>query len=238
MCSRTKLHYRSHPCTRCKSVSFFFNDTATTEIYTLSLHDALPISNASCDGRQFFFAAIASIFATRSRFFRSEEHTSELQSPQNLVCRLLLEKKLRYELPSPDTEIHNRQNLWVPGAQPRVMPSAPAGLLYPGDPGVPGGLIPTDKKAFAPRVGVAWDPTGNAKWLVSAAYGIFYEPYYTGNGGPLQSPISAPPFLQTPQVSTPTSFANPYAGQSLFTGQFAEPMTILTLARNLPLPHA
>ncbi|MGA9073427.1 MAG: hypothetical protein WB368_04915, partial [Candidatus Sulfotelmatobacter sp.] len=59
-----------------------------------------------------------------------------------------------------------------------------------------------------------------------------------GQGGPLQSPISAPPFLQTPQVSTPTSFANPYAGQNLFTGQFAEPMTILTLAPNLPLPYA
>ena len=117
------------------------------------------------------------------------------------------------------------------------MPSAPPGLLYPGDPGVPAGLIPTDKKAFAPRLGLAWDPTGSAKWLVSAAYGIFYEPYYTGQGGPLQSPISAPPYLQTPQVNGP-NFANPYAGQNLFTGQFAEPMTILTLSPNLSLPYA
>src|SRR6266705_6552015 len=71
---------------------FFFNDTATTEIYTLSLHDALPISGrpqgsgvgkgphlAVGDGR------------------RSEEHTSELQSPYDLVCRLLLEKKKQYK---------------------------------------------------------------------------------------------------------------------------------------------
>src|ERR1017187_11007058 len=67
---------------------FFFNDTATTEIYTLSLHDALPIS----------------VFPSRNRSRvrgrrqenecnRSEEHTSELQSPMYLVCRLLLEKK-------------------------------------------------------------------------------------------------------------------------------------------------
>src|SRR3989442_7444312 len=77
---------------------FFFNDTATTEIYTLSLHDALPISPG-------FFALAASVcskgprsrqeqisqpFAARGR---SEEHTSELQSRPHLVCRLLLEKK-------------------------------------------------------------------------------------------------------------------------------------------------
>src|SRR2546428_10793728 len=80
---------------------FFFNDTATTEIYTLSLHDALPISEIllgseelqgrrtpgkprSIEGAVFFVASLV---------FRSEEHTSELQSRSDLVCRLLLEKK-------------------------------------------------------------------------------------------------------------------------------------------------
>src|SRR5437879_8895373 len=71
---------------------FFFNDTATTEIYTLSLHDALPIS---------MLRTVADIKATAQeaadvRWWtqqRSEEHTSELQSPMYLVCRLLLEKK-------------------------------------------------------------------------------------------------------------------------------------------------
>src|SRR2546430_16998044 len=74
---------------------FFFNDTATTEIYTLSLHDALPISTATP-------AAVAEAPARKVRrvnprmgflLWRSEEHTSELQSQSNLVCRLLLEKK-------------------------------------------------------------------------------------------------------------------------------------------------
>src|ERR1039457_7688889 len=66
---------------------FFFNDTATTEIYTLSLHDALPIWSdcPSAPGRPTPICA--------GRADRSEEHTSELQSPCNLVCRLLLEKK-------------------------------------------------------------------------------------------------------------------------------------------------
>src|SRR5256885_7909212 len=70
---------------------FFFNDTATTEIYTLSLHDALPISLFE---RAALFLSGPSLYQgfpiSRSR---SEEHTSELQSPCNLVCRLLLEKK-------------------------------------------------------------------------------------------------------------------------------------------------
>src|SRR6266536_6538600 len=73
---------------------FFFNDTATTEIYTLSLHDALPISDdaGTPDGRDLRAGAWHR---------RSEEHTSELQSRVDLVCRLLLEKKksTRYTVP-------------------------------------------------------------------------------------------------------------------------------------------
>src|SRR5258708_35947206 len=101
---------------RCPAVSssfFFFNDTATTEIYTLSLHDALPICSASrqpATRRQSWRPSGRSSWpgsprSTASwprcapddpqarRGTRSEEHTSELQSPDHLVCRLLLEKK-------------------------------------------------------------------------------------------------------------------------------------------------
>src|SRR6266487_6970470 len=66
---------------------FFFNDTATTEIYTLSLHDALPIRSL-LPGSRCSVPGCAWQTSTRS-----EEHTSELQSPVHLVCRLLLEKK-------------------------------------------------------------------------------------------------------------------------------------------------
>src|SRR3712207_7650844 len=82
----------------------FINDTATTDIYTLSLHDALPISNGSGLARcgairaSVSFSRLASRTSpirpwARYRSPRSEEHTSELQSRQYLVCRLLLEKK-------------------------------------------------------------------------------------------------------------------------------------------------
>src|SRR6202047_5625594 len=69
---------------------FFFNDTATTEIYTLSLHDALPIWSSCCSPSSGFAKSLSFTVMVE---WRSEEHTSELQSPYDLVCRLLLEKK-------------------------------------------------------------------------------------------------------------------------------------------------
>src|SRR2546430_5022611 len=74
-------------------VIFFFNDTATTEIYTLSLHDALPIYPSARPSIE-SATRTASTGATNHVADRSEEHTSELQSQSNLVCRLLLEKKI------------------------------------------------------------------------------------------------------------------------------------------------
>src|SRR5438477_6752401 len=80
---------------------FFFNDTATTEIYTLSLHDALPICERYAVQRGDLLRPVLVdrvVIRVRQRIGirdvdRSEEHTSELQSHVNLVCRLLLEKK-------------------------------------------------------------------------------------------------------------------------------------------------
>src|SRR5258707_14223363 len=72
---------------------FFFNDTATTEIYTLSLHDALPICWLGARYQAGFDVQNVLEPALRALTQRSEEHTSELQSRQYLVCRLLLEKK-------------------------------------------------------------------------------------------------------------------------------------------------
>src|SRR3712207_8733630 len=104
---------------------FFFNDTATTEIYTLSLHDALPICPAPTrprpllapvplqerdstqNLRQFYRGSpgLAS-FKRCPKASRSEEHTPELQSRQYLVCRLLLEKKKTGQFPSPHRPLY------------------------------------------------------------------------------------------------------------------------------------
>src|SRR5256885_9436753 len=101
---------------------FFFNDTATTEIYTLSLHDALPISWLRRGSPTAILAvgtalaAGAAVLASRRHVreddtedgtARSEEHTSELQSPCNLVCRLLLEKKKMKQSNASATDCNN-----------------------------------------------------------------------------------------------------------------------------------
>jgi hypothetical protein len=174
-----------------------------------------------------------------SREIRDRAFDAYAQDNYRITSNLTVNLGLRYELPLPATENKNRMNLFVPGAQSRVIPTAPPGLLYPGDPGVSAGLIPAQKTAFAPRIGFAWDPRGDAKTVVSAAYGIFYEPYYTGEGGPLQDPVSAPPYLKTQQISFPVnSFANPFYSPNPFSQPFPEPMTLLVLSRNLHLPYA
>jgi hypothetical protein len=155
--------------------------------------------------------------------------------------RLTVNAGLRYELPMPYSVLGNETALFEPGVQSKVMPSAPAGLLYPGDPGVPRGLIQTDYLAFAPRFGLAWDPTGSGRWSIRAAYGIFYDPYYNGGAGPVQAPISAPPWFKTIQEEPPSSFADPLpAGLNPFAPTFANPqtLTLLTLDPNLTLPYA
>src|SRR2546430_12270314 len=94
MSTRTISNYNK------SSIFFFFNDTATTEIYTLSLHDALPISDRQTVRDRLHIITLYYDLGTgdvqkaiQSYKQRSEEHTSELQSQSNLVCRLLLEKK-------------------------------------------------------------------------------------------------------------------------------------------------
>src|SRR6476661_10945705 len=92
---------------------FFFNDTATTEIYTLSLHDALPIWNdvwfplilTRSQDQQTLMLGVSRLFG------RSEEHTSELQSHLNLVCRLLLEKKKKMRIQQSSNQLLKCKNI-------------------------------------------------------------------------------------------------------------------------------
>src|ERR1019366_10603567 len=87
LCDQRAVWWTPSSCLLC--LSFFFNDTATTEIYPLSLHDALPISSPRVRADT---ASPSSSDPPVKPCTRSEEHTSELQSLTNLVCRLLLEK--------------------------------------------------------------------------------------------------------------------------------------------------
>src|SRR6266567_9404932 len=97
---------------------FFFNDTATTEIYTLSLHDALPIfPDPIVELRRAYALRILGRYGDALAAIdqgRSEEHTSELQSQSNLVCRLLLEKKKKHPLHTTLDQINVTKKTYFP----------------------------------------------------------------------------------------------------------------------------
>src|SRR6266566_30924 len=88
--------------------------------------------------------------------------------------RLTLNLGLRYDVQTPFTDPYDRQLTFVQRVQSTKVPSAPPGLLFPGDPGVTRGIVKADKNNFAPRVGVAWDPLGDGKTSVRAAAGVFF----------------------------------------------------------------
>jgi hypothetical protein len=98
-----------------------------------------------------------------------------VQDDYRIHPRLVLNLGLRYDLQMPYTDPQDRKLAFSPFTKSTVVPTAPAGLLFPGDPGIPRGIANTDKNNFAPRIGLAWDPTGSGKTSIRAAAGIFYS---------------------------------------------------------------
>jgi hypothetical protein len=166
---------------------------------------------------------------------------SYAQDEWRVNSRLTLSYGLRYEINTPYTDIRNRLNAWAPGRQSIVNPAAPAGLLFPGDPGVPAGIAAVDYRELMPRAGFAWDPTGNSKTTIRGGYGIFYDGYTNGTGGPIQAGVSALPWTEAYQLPGPgMNFANPYNGAvpPFVTQQFVRPATVLTVQSGMLPPYS
>src|SRR5260370_40516158 len=121
--------------------------------------------------------------------------------------RLTINAGLRYDLQLPVTDVRDRFLTFVPGVQSRVVPKAPAGLLFPGDPGIGRGIIRADKNNLTPRLGIAWDPVGDLKTAIRPAFRMF-----TGSlsGNQANSSSDNPPFAVPQPFNQSATLADPY----------------------------
>jgi len=131
--------------------------------------------------------------------------------------RLTLNLGFRYELSLPWVHPQNYWGTLHPGKQSQVIRTAPLGLVFPGDPGVPRGLIRTDYNNLAPRIGFAWDPFGDGRTSVRGAYGLFFE---TINSDIIQN--TGQPYRYTFTIQSPFGLSDPLRGQP------AIPLTVNT----------
>jgi Carboxypeptidase regulatory-like domain len=159
--------------------------------------------------------------------------------------RLTLNLGLRYDVQTPPTDPQDREQTFVTGAQSKVLPTAPLGLLVVGDPGVERGVIPVRWNHISPRLGLAWDPFGDGKTAVRAGAGIFFGSV-SGNGwGTVEN---SQPFAVRQQFSNVASLTHPYAllpgGVSPFpyvyspaTARFITPAGLLPIDLNFRWPY-
>ena len=98
-----------------------------------------------------------------------------IQDDFRVKPRLVLNLGIRYDLQMPITDTRDREVTYIAGRQSTVVPTAPAGLVFPGDAGIGRGTAPADKNNIGPRVGLAWDVFGDGKTSVRGAAGVFYN---------------------------------------------------------------
>jgi outer membrane receptor protein involved in Fe transport len=171
----------------------------------------------------------------------SMQYAAFLQDEFRLSPRLTLNLGLRYELARPFFEKDDKLNTFRAGQQSTRFPTAPAGLLYPGDPGIPRGTYDPDKNNFAPRLGVVWDPTGSGKTSVRAAWGIFYD-LIAGQGDFFQAGTLAPPFQPLTEVNFTTNagspFRDPLAGLASGPAGFPPGLIFIGWGSEFEMPYA
>jgi putative hemolysin len=136
-----------------------------------------------------------------------------VQDSYKITPRLTANLGLRYDLEQSPVESQNLTAGFAPGQQSTVVPSAPRGVVFPGDSGIGRGIAPTRKTHFSPRVGLAFDPFGDGKTAVRAAGGIFYG---SVSANEWNQPANAQPFAIRQTFTSITSFTNIYGNKGSF----------------------
>ena len=135
------------------------------------------------------------------------------QDNYRLTPRLTLNLGLRYDVQTSPVESSDLTATFIPGVQSTKVPSAPLGMLFPGDSGVPRGIADNRLHHISPRVGVAWDPFGDGKTAVRAGAGVFYG---SVSGNEWNQPANAQPFAIRQTFNSIASFTNVYGNKASF----------------------
>jgi hypothetical protein len=161
------------------------------------------------------------------------------QDEFRITSRLTLNLGVRYELPTPFIDVNDAITGFRTGVQSQKYPAAPRGLVYPGDPDVPRGVVPTDKNNVAPRLAVAWDPQGDGRMSIRSAFGVFYDAL-AGQGDFFQSGVLSPPFTPLIELNTPTpiTLADPLAAVAGPPNPFPAALTIIGWGDDFNSPYA
>jgi hypothetical protein len=162
-----------------------------------------------------------------------------VQDEFRLRPNLTLNLGLRYELPTPFVDVNDAITGFQTGVESQVYPDAPAGLVYPGDPGVPRGVVPTDTNNFAPRLAVNWDPFGDGRTSIRSAFGVFYDAL-AGQGDFFQSGVLSPPFTPLVELNAPTliPLSDPLAAVAGPPNPFPAALTIIGWGNQFSSPYA
>lgn len=139
--------------------------------------------------------------------YETQNYSGFIMDDWKVRPNLTLNLGLRYELDTPLVDSEDRVNTFRPGQKSTVFPTAPVGMVFPGDAGIPRSTYQTDKNNFGPRVGFAWDVLSNGRLSLRAGYGLYYDTVISETT--LQF-LTAPPFAIQP-FSDCTTIDNPFA---------------------------
>ncbi len=167
-------------------------------------------------------------------------YSAYVQDEFRPIPRVTINAGLRYELPIPFEDANGALNSFRPGQQSTRFPSAPLGLVYPGDAGVPAGTYDTDKNNLAPRIGIVWDPTGSGRSSLRGAWGIFYDAL-AGQGDFFQNGVLAPPFTPLLEINSPPAaltLSNPLSSVSGGAADFPPGLIFIGWGTDFQTPYA